>query len=99
MPYLCPHFAERYPQEKLMIYDETHELIARHQRIQNERILSVDDSLLTSFECFSVKLRWKDYLCPHFAERYPQEKLMIYDETHELLGIIDRGDIHLMEHT
>lgn len=39
------------------------------------------------------------YLCPHFAERYPQEKLMIYDETHELLGIIDRGDIHLMEHT
>jgi hypothetical protein len=24
---------------------------------------------------------------------------MIYDETHELLGIIDRGDIHLMEHT
>lgn len=39
------------------------------------------------------------YLCPHFAERYPQEKIMIYDETHELLGIIDRGDIHLMEHT
>lgn len=39
------------------------------------------------------------YLCPHFAERYPQEKIMIYDETHELLGIIDQGDIHLMENT
>ncbi|MBS5819597.1 MAG: TIGR03915 family putative DNA repair protein [Enterococcus gilvus] len=39
------------------------------------------------------------YLCPHFAERYPQEKIMIYDETHEVLGIIDHGSIHLMENT
>lgn len=31
------------------------------------------------------------YLCPHFAERYPQEQLMIYDETHRLLAIIDHG--------
>lgn len=36
------------------------------------------------------------YLCPHFAERYPQEKIMIYDERHKLLGIIDQGDIHLL---
>lgn len=37
------------------------------------------------------------YLCPHFAKRYPQEKLMIYEETHKVLGIIDQGEIQLIE--
>ncbi|MEI5988799.1 hypothetical protein A5881_000286 [Enterococcus termitis] len=37
------------------------------------------------------------YLCPHFAKRYPQETLMIYDETHRLLGIIEKGQIRFIE--
>lgn len=37
------------------------------------------------------------YLCPHFAERFPQETLMIYDETHKLLGMIEQGMISFME--
>lgn len=39
------------------------------------------------------------YLCPHFAQRYPQEKIMIYDETHRLLGIIEQGHIHFIENS
>lgn len=37
------------------------------------------------------------YLCPHFAERYPQEQLMIYDATHRLLAIIDHGYTSFVE--
>lgn len=37
------------------------------------------------------------YLCPHFAERYPQEKIMLYDTTHRLLAMIDHGRIYLLE--
>ncbi|MBP2099327.1 TIGR03915 family putative DNA repair protein [Enterococcus rivorum] len=37
------------------------------------------------------------YLCPHFAERYPLETIMIYDETHQLLGIIEQGQISFIE--
>ncbi|GCF94218.1 hypothetical protein NRIC_21090 [Enterococcus florum] len=37
------------------------------------------------------------FLCPHFAERYPQELIMIYDETHRLLALIERGQTRLIE--
>lgn len=37
------------------------------------------------------------YLCSHFAERYPQETLMIYDETHRLLGVIEKSQISFIE--
>ncbi|ALS03283.1 hypothetical protein ATZ33_05650 [Enterococcus silesiacus] len=37
------------------------------------------------------------YLCPHFAQRYSRETLMIYDETHRLLGIIEKGQIRFIE--
>lgn len=37
------------------------------------------------------------FLCPHFAERYPNEQMMIYDETHRLLAMIDHGQITLLE--
>lgn len=37
------------------------------------------------------------FLCPHFAERYPLEQLMIYDETHKLLAIIDKGNVRLID--
>lgn len=39
------------------------------------------------------------YLCPHFAHRYPKETLMIYDETHHLLGIIEKGHIRFVENS
>ncbi|MGG5340504.1 TIGR03915 family putative DNA repair protein [Enterococcus sp. AZ192] len=39
------------------------------------------------------------YLCPHFAQRYPNETLMIYDETHRLLGIIEQAHIRFIENT
>ncbi|EOH99773.1 hypothetical protein UAW_00926 [Enterococcus haemoperoxidus ATCC BAA-382] len=39
------------------------------------------------------------YLCPHFAQRYPQETIMIYDETHRLLGIIKQGHIRFIENS
>lgn len=39
------------------------------------------------------------YLCPHFAKRYPQEMIMIYDETHRLLGIIKQGQISFIENS
>lgn len=37
------------------------------------------------------------YICPHFAERYPMETLMIYDETRQLLAVIEKGQTTLME--
>ncbi|MGM0214162.1 TIGR03915 family putative DNA repair protein [Enterococcus sp. AZ109] len=37
------------------------------------------------------------FLCPHFAERYPNEQMMIYDETHRLLAMLDHGRITLIE--
>jgi probable DNA metabolism protein len=37
------------------------------------------------------------YLCPHFAERYPNQTIMIYDQTHRLLGIIDKGKVTFIE--
>lgn len=37
------------------------------------------------------------FLCPHFAERYPNEQMMIYDETHRLLAMIDHGQVTLIE--
>lgn len=37
------------------------------------------------------------YLCPHFAERYPNEQLLIYDETHRLLAVIDHGATSFIE--
>ena len=37
------------------------------------------------------------FLCPHFAERYPNEQMMIYDETHRLLAMIDHGAVTLIE--
>ncbi|MTD41775.1 DUF4130 domain-containing protein [Erwinia sp. CPCC 100877] len=37
------------------------------------------------------------YLCPHFAARYPNQTMMIYDMTHRLLGIIDKGKTTFIE--
>lgn len=37
------------------------------------------------------------YICPHFAERYPMESIMIYDTTHRLLALIDKGAISFIE--
>lgn len=37
------------------------------------------------------------YLCPHFAQRYPQETIILYDETHRLLGIIENGHSRFIE--
>lgn len=37
------------------------------------------------------------HLCPHFAERYPQETIFIYDETHKLLGLIEKSQISFIE--
>lgn len=37
------------------------------------------------------------FLCPHFAERFPNETLLIYDENHRLLGIIQQGKISFIE--
>ncbi|MBL1230088.1 TIGR03915 family putative DNA repair protein [Enterococcus sp. BWB1-3] len=39
------------------------------------------------------------YICPHFAERYPLESIMIYDTTHRLLALIDKGTISFIENT
>ncbi|MGM0216939.1 TIGR03915 family putative DNA repair protein [Enterococcus sp. AZ126] len=39
------------------------------------------------------------YLCPHFAKRYPQELIIIYDETHRLLGIIEQGHTRFIENS
>lgn len=36
------------------------------------------------------------YICPHFAERYPQENILIYDETHRLLAVIEKGNASLL---
>lgn len=37
------------------------------------------------------------FLCPHFVERYFNEQMMIYDETHRLLALIDHGQVTLIE--
>jgi probable DNA metabolism protein len=37
------------------------------------------------------------YLCPHFAERYPNHTIMIYDQTHRLLGTIDKGKVSFIK--
>lgn len=37
------------------------------------------------------------FICPHFAKRYPEEILVIYDETHKLLATIEHGNISLVE--
>lgn len=37
------------------------------------------------------------YICPHFAERYPRENIVIYDEAHRLLALIEKGSITLLE--
>ena len=39
------------------------------------------------------------FLCPHFAERYPNQTIMIYDEKHHLLAIIEHGEISLIENS
>lgn len=39
------------------------------------------------------------FLCPHFAERYSNQIVMIYDETHQILAIIDHGTISLIENS
>jgi probable DNA metabolism protein len=39
------------------------------------------------------------FLCPHFAQRYPNETLMIYDETHRLLAMIEQSHIRFIENT
>lgn len=39
------------------------------------------------------------FLCPHFAERYPNQTIMIYDETHHILALIEQGQISLIENS
>ncbi|MGC6770223.1 TIGR03915 family putative DNA repair protein [Enterococcus sp. LJL51] len=39
------------------------------------------------------------YICPHFAERYPLETIVIYDTTHRLLALIEQGRISFIENT
>lgn len=36
-------------------------------------------------------------LCQHFSQRYPQEQVMIYDNTHQQLGIMEAGTIRYLE--
>ncbi|WP_245187057.1 TIGR03915 family putative DNA repair protein [Enterococcus larvae] len=49
------------------------------------------------FSKISPKYFSLPYICPHFAERYPLESIMIYDETHRLLALIKQGDISFVE--
>lgn len=49
------------------------------------------------FSQISPKHQSLPYLCPHFAERYPYEKIMIYDETHRLLAVINQGETSFVE--
>ncbi|MDH6365271.1 putative DNA metabolism protein [Enterococcus sp. PF1-24] len=37
------------------------------------------------------------YICPHFADRYPGESILIYDETHRLLATIQQRKIGFLE--
>lgn len=37
------------------------------------------------------------YLCPHFAQRYSGETIVIYDETHRLIALIEQGKISFIE--
>lgn len=37
------------------------------------------------------------YICPHFVKRYANEKVMIYDETHQLLACLENGSYRLLE--
>ena len=37
------------------------------------------------------------YICPHFAKRYPLESIIIYDTTHRLLALIEKGNISFIE--
>lgn len=37
------------------------------------------------------------YICPHFAERYPLQTMLIYDETHRLLAIIENSKVSLLQ--
>lgn len=39
------------------------------------------------------------YICPHFAQRYSKETILIYDETHRLLALIIQGKISFIEDT
>lgn len=39
------------------------------------------------------------FLCPHFANRYPQQTMIIYDETHRLLAIIEKQKISFIENS
>lgn len=39
------------------------------------------------------------YIFPHFAQRYPKETLIIYDETHHLLGIMTKGQVEFIENS
>nr|WP_086348306.1 TIGR03915 family putative DNA repair protein [Enterococcus sp. 9E7_DIV0242] len=51
------------------------------------------------FSKISPKYFSLPYICPHFAERYPLESIMIYDETHRLLALIKQGEISFVEDT
>lgn len=37
------------------------------------------------------------YVCPHFAERFPLEKILIYDENHRWMAMIDQSKFSLLE--
>lgn len=39
------------------------------------------------------------FLCPHFAKRYPNQTIMIYDETHRILAIIEHGTVSIIENS
>lgn len=49
------------------------------------------------FSKIAPKHRSLPYICPHFAQRYPQEQILIYDETHRLLAMIQQGRTSLLE--
>lgn len=51
------------------------------------------------FSKISPKYFSLPYICPHFAERYPLESIMIYDETHRILALIKQSEISFVENT
>lgn len=85
LPFLCPHFAERYPNETLLIYDETHRLLAV---IQAGKTTFIENSEPPAFDRLEeeqvIQEQWKTFLeavtiderrneqvqCSHLPKRY-----------------------------
>lgn len=63
LPVIAPHFADRYPEEQFLIYDETHGMALVH-RPGEQAIVPVDSFVME--EADSVEQRYRDLWCDYY---------------------------------